>query len=546
MRLHLPSDFQRNARKPLALFITLVIGMFAARECADWVLADDYTGMAYGVMVCVGASIVVGILNNWRNGVYFFLAWLLFEDFARKFLGNNMAIYFAKDFLLLVVYLSFYVDCRRHKVRLFRFPFRVPLLLFIWLGLMQIFNPASPTVFYGLMGFKIFFYYVPLLFVGYALFDSEMELRRFFTVNLTLAFVIVSLGIAQSIAGPSFLNPAHQAEDLRELSTLYRTAPDSGLIAYRPTSVFVSAGRYADFIMVVWLLALGFTGYLLLRQKKGRILTFFLVALTAVAAFLTASRGSFMWTMINGVATSIAFIWGAPWREGKDVLRVFRAIQRAVLATTSGIVVAFVLYPEALLSRLAVYQETLSGAHSELGFRGWDYPVQNFLGAFGSDRWGIGFGIGTTSLGSQYVARFFHITTPVSGVESGFGALVVEMGIGGLILWIVMGIAILFAAFKIVKKLRGSPLFPLGFVIFWYSFFLLFPATFGGIQPYEDFLLNAYFWLMLGILFRLPTLKLAASAVAENSQKTWTPQRTSFLNLPPRPGIVSTPESTSG
>jgi hypothetical protein len=204
------------------------------------------------------------------------------------------------------------------------------------------------------------------------------------------------------------------------------------------------------------------------------------------------------------------------------------------------------VYPEALLSRLAVYQETLSGVHSELGWRAWDYPIQNFLGAFASDRWGIGFGIGTTALGGQYIARFFHVTTPVSGVESGFGALVVELGIGGLILWVVMGTAIVFAAFKVVKNLRGSPLFPLGFVIFWYSFFLLFPATFGGIQAYEDFLLNAYFWLLLGILFRLPTLKLAASAVAGNSQETWTPRRTSFLNLRPRPGIVSAPESTSG
>jgi hypothetical protein len=71
-------------------------------------------------------------------------------------------------------------------------------------------------------------------------------------------------------------------------------------------------------------------------------------------------------------------------------------------------------------------------------------------------------------------------------------------------------VAILFCAWKVVKKLRGSPRFPLGFVIFWYAFFLLIPATFGGIQPYEDFLLNGYFWLLLGLLFRLPTLPLSA------------------------------------
>ena len=68
---------------------------------------------------------------------------------------------------------------------------------------------------YGLMGIKIYFYYVPLMFIGYALLNSEAELRRFFKINLVLVLIIVSLGIAQSIIGPTFLNPAVQAEDLR-------------------------------------------------------------------------------------------------------------------------------------------------------------------------------------------------------------------------------------------------------------------------------------------------------------------------------------------
>ncbi|MGC2389350.1 MAG: hypothetical protein WA621_08135, partial [Candidatus Acidiferrum sp.] len=125
----------------------------------------------------------------------------------------------------------------------------------------------------------------------------------------------------------------------------------------------------------------------------------------------------------------------------------------------------------------------------------------------------------------QYVARFFDVKPPVVGVESGFGTLVVEMGIGGLILWIIMSVAILFSAWKAVNRLKGSPWFPLGFVIFWYAFFLLGPATFGGIQAYEDFLLNAYFWLLLGLLFRLPTIALSAQfaidATATKPARPW-------------------------
>jgi hypothetical protein len=502
-------------RRPLVVFGTLVVGAVAAYEFAQYVINDDMTGLAYAAMCIAGGAIVVAILNNWRNGVYFFLSWLLFEDFARKFLGNNMVIYFAKDFLLLVVLISFLTAFRRKEVTIFRPPFLMPLLIFMWFGAMQIFNPASTSIWYGLMGFKMFFYYVPLIFIGYALLNSEAELRRFFTVNLVLVLVIVSLGIAQSIIGPSFLNPAVQAEDLRLLSGMYRVSPITGQMAYRPTSVFVSAGRYSNFIMVAWILVLGFSGYLLLRHRKGRSLAFIAVPITAAGAFLTSSRGSFLWGIINATATSIAFVWGAPWRQG-EALRVFRSIQRVAIGIGLGIILVFYAYPDALLSRLAVYQETLlpDSPTNEVMHRGWTYPVDNFLGAFNYERWPYGYGIGTTALGGQYVARFFNAKPPVVGVESGYGTLVVEMGILGLILWLVMSVAILFAAWKVVKKLKGSPWFPLGFVIFWYAFFLLFPATYGGIQSYEDFLLNAYLWLLLGLLFRLPTIALSAQFAA--------------------------------
>jgi hypothetical protein len=75
-------------------------------------------------------------------------------------------------------------------------------------------------------------------------------------------------------------------------------------------------------------------------------------------------------------------------------------------------------------------------------------------------------------------------------------------------------LAILFSAWRVVKQLRGSPWFPLAFVIFWYAGLLLFPITFTGIQAYEDFVLNAYLWLLLGVLYRLPTLAVSAQFAA--------------------------------
>jgi len=484
-------------------------------KAAGYVIAGDMDGLAYVALLFIGCAFVVAMLNSWRNGLYFFLAWLLFEDLARKYLGNNMAIYFAKDVLAAVVYLSFFIACRRKEVALFRPPFLVPLLLFVWFGVLQVFNPASTHLIFGVLGMKLFFYYVPLLFVGYALLNSEEQLRRFFFVNIILVMIVASLGIAQSILGHTFLNPEQLAEEIRDLSTNYRVSPVSGLVSYRPTSVFVSTGRFSNFILISLLMVVGFLGYLLLRHRKGRHLTFFALALVSSALVLGAARGVLLWGAGSVLVFAVAFVWGAPWRQ-REVIRVFRTVQRAALGISLGLGLLFFVFPEALLSRVAFYTETLSPSSttSQLQSRSWDYPLSNFLGAFGYERWPYGYGIGTMSLGTQYVARIFHVKPPTTGVESGFGTIVLEMGIGGLILWFVMSFAILFAAWRVVKKLKGSCWFPLAFAIFWYAGLLLFPMTFTGMQPYQDFVLNAYLWLLLGILFRLPTLDVSAQFTA--------------------------------
>jgi len=467
-----------------------------------------------GILV-IGGTIVVAIFNNWRNGLYFFLAWLLFEDLARKFLGNNMAIYFAKDVIVGVIYIAFFIAHRRSGsdgVKPFRFPFRAALLVFVWFGIIQIFNPASSHIAFGVLGAKLYLYYMPLLVIGYYVINSETDLRKFFYVNLSLMLVIVVLGIVQSIEGPRFLNPAVMADDIRLLSETYRVAPVSGAIVYRPTSVFVSAGRFADMLIVAWMIVFGFSGYLLLRHRRGRIFAFLTLALIAAGCLMCASRGVFMWTLGSTIVGSIAFVWGAPWRHG-EALRVVRTLQRALLGVALAVVVLSFTYPEAFLGRLAVYSETLDprSPANELVHRSRDYPLKNFMAAFDYPRWPYGYGIGAISLGGQYVSRFFNVRPVVGAVESGFGSIVVEMGIGGLILWIVMSITILFHAWKVVLGLKGSPWFPLGFMIFWYAGVLLIPMTFSAMTPYQDFIMNAYVWLLLGILFRLPTLAVSAS-----------------------------------
>jgi hypothetical protein len=497
----------RYSRSPGLAIIAFVAVLCVAYEAAQLVLEGDLRMLVMSGMAFVGVAIVVSILNDWRRGLYLLLGWILFEDLFRKYLGNNMAIFFAKDVLTVVLYISFFAARRKAKLKGLKLPFLIPLLVFIWFGVIQVFNPASTSIFYGILGMKVDFLYIPLIYVGYALIDSELDLQKFFTFNTILILIVASLGIAQSILGPRFLNPTVIQDDIRELSSLYRIAPISGMAAYRPNGVFVSSGRFENFLIVSWIVALGFGGYLLLRSRRGRNLAFLGIAIVGVGSIMSASRGVFMWNAGSALVIVAAFLWGAPWRQG-EARRILRAIQRILLVVGLAILVMMAVFPDMIASRFAIYSETLSpdSPASELAFRARDYPLKNFMLAFDHERWPYGYGIGTCSLGIQYVIRIMGAAPMGIGVESGYGQLVVELGILGLVLWIFLSIAISVSAWKVAKRLRGTPWFPLGFVIFWYAFLLLGPKGYISFISYQDYLMNAYLWILLGILFRLPQL----------------------------------------
>ncbi len=494
-------DFFHNSGRNL---LTAALIALAAYECAELIIEDDPLRLYSAGLVVLGTVALLAIFKDWRRGVYCFVAWIAVEDLIRKYLGNNMIVYFAKDFFALALYLSFFIARRSTLTKLYRPPFLITLLLFFWYCLIQALNPASTSIFYGLMGLKLCFFYAPLLFVGHALVDSEKELRRFFFFNSVLILVVAAFGIAQSILGHTFLNPEVIQEDIRSLSTLYRVSPITGLVAYRPTSFFVSAGRFQNFLLVSWILTLGFGGFLLMRKQTGRLLAFTTVGIVAAASLLTASRGVILWALASAMVVAPAVIWGASW-AGEQRIRVMRAVQRAAVFVAIALAILVGIFPQEVGSRLAIYTETLSpsSSKSELGFRSWDYPLQNFVAAFDYPRWPYGYGTGTASLGVQYVARIMHVPPMNVGVESGYGQLVIELGVIGLFLWILLAYKITHSAWQAAKNLKGTVWFPIGFAIFWYAFLLVFPMSFYGFIAYQDFVLNAYFWLMLGMLFRI-------------------------------------------
>jgi hypothetical protein len=477
-------------------------------ELTAWIIAgSDQKLLMFGLGV-VMCAMVVHILNDWRSGVLIFLVWLLFEDLARKYLGNSMIVYFAKDFLVAIAYISFYLAKRRREVDVFEVPFLIPFIAFLFLAGIQVFNINSLSIFYGFLGMKLYFYYAPLMFLGYGMIRSPKDLDNLLVLTLVTGIAIALLGVGQSVLGVQFLTPNDIAPELYSMTHVSRFSPITHQESLATSSVFVSAGRFSFYLVLLWIIAVGAQGYLLLRRSRGVIYGFVGIGVVTAAVMVAGTRTPFVFMVGSGLMLTGGFLWGAPWRWGQGH-RLVKALRRTLVIGAIGVILLAEVFPNAFGGRWKFLSETLSygeGQGSELRTRGWDYPIENLVQAYNQEHWILGTGTGTTSLGAQYVARFFDVPMAEIGGENGFATLMVEMGILGPVLWIFWVAAALWSMWKVVKQIRQTVYFPIGFAIWWYcivSLVLLFYLT---MTAYQDFVNCAYMWLLIGVLYRLPKL----------------------------------------
>jgi hypothetical protein len=485
-----------------------------------WLLANNIAGGQTLELGLIGLGLVVAtlgvrILANWRLGFYLFIVLLLFEDLSRKYLHNNSLVFFAKEVLVALVYVSFFTACLRHEMRVFRPPFSGSLALLLLWAVAQVFNPTSPHVFFGVLGLKVDFYYLPLMLVTYELIRTEHDLERFLVINCVLACLIGGLGIIQSIVGPDFLSPRNLAPELEVLGHMTRYSPITHLTVTRPTSVFVSDGRFAQYVLMSFIMAFGAGAYLLFRKTRSRLIVFGTIGLMCAAAAMSGSRGVVVYVGIAAVILSFGTYWGAPWRLA-DTTRLVRAVRRTLLLAALGLSIIAFVFPKSFSARLAFYSETLNPSSTafEGKFRAWDYPWANFVLAFSDPDWVLGHGIGTGSLSAQYVAKTLHLPNPLTkfGVENGHGMLMLELGIAGLILWMAWSVSFTLSAGRTLMTLRQKATFPLALSVVFYCSLLLFPMTWGGLTAFQNYVTNGYFWMLAGLLFRLPGLEAEKAA----------------------------------
>jgi O-antigen ligase len=275
---------------------------------------------------------------------------------------------------------------------------------------------------------------------------------------------------------------------------------------YRPTGTFVDPGRFAAMAVVALAIALA---AILVGRRLLKLAAIASAVTAAGAIWVTGVRGS----LTIGVALVVVTTASVVWAERRPTLRRPVGI---LAAGVSAVLLINAFFPVLFSSRLIWYASTLDprSPSNEWAFRWGNYSGNTLqgLGLGGV----IGQGTGKESLGTQYL--YGGATRSSAGlhqVEGGYASVALEWGAVGLLLWIVWSLAWVKRQWNAVRQAKGSPLARAGVVLAAWTAFFLFVDFFAGLQTFQNYIGNAYFWLLSGILFAFPELVKATSGKSE-------------------------------
>jgi hypothetical protein len=282
------------------------------------------------LLLALGVAAFGWSVRRWRLAVQAVMFLLVFEGAIRKWLlpGSQDLIYFAKDALLVGAYVGFFR--RRPRWSYPKAPVLYAGLAFaILLGLFQIFNPKLPNFLVGVLGFKAYFLYVPLIFVVPSVFRDDAELARFLKRYVLVVFPVVLLSLAQffSPAG-SILNTYAQPTDIGSISTF-------GSSRYvRTTGTFSYISGYTSYLLTTTILILMILTTTRWRFR-GNLVIYAALGMVMLGIMLSGSRGPvFLLALIFPI-----YWWLGVVREkqsGQTFVRLLLGLGLLVVSLTSA------------------------------------------------------------------------------------------------------------------------------------------------------------------------------------------------------------------
>lgn len=492
-------------------------------------------GIPLGFLVNLKMGIILGVIppifflsyQYPRIALWAFLIYMPFGGTVVYWLGEgNSLVQLIKDVLYLPALIGLIQECRRKRLPIFvSKPLKITLGLIFFVCLMNLFFVVGVEQFapdcssfggdlrvfddngipivnekgqpililcrsgipllQGLIGLKVLLGYVPLIFCAFYLVDTREKLIWFGRIFVILAIICCSLGLIQFY----LLKTGHcVGTRLESGSALFKASKDAkclvgGALLYSPQEnqirlpgTFVSPWHWSWFLVANAMIC--FTVTLSEKSVIWRFVSLSGLALVQINAIICGQRLAFLLVPITII---IQFILTGQIANLKRFLPVGIALGVFLFLGF------FFLNPEFIQARLDSFVGRWNQA-SPITF--WLEQMNVFSGGL----LGNGLGKGTNSartFGSVFLIETFH------------PKVMFEIGYLGLTAFMIFITHLIVLTFKAYRSLRDPSLrsFGLGFWIF-----ILLIGYFPYWYPLDTDPVAVYYWLLAGIIFRLPLL----------------------------------------
>lgn len=449
----------------LSLLMILCLAMFAQRKVTivTWFILG---------LVCLQCFF------KWRQGILLVFIWLNVEGFLRLWTGGDIIVFFFKDIMFLAIYISFLLE---------KFFFRekppiphsisLPLICLFGLSLIQLLNPNLHSALVGLVGLKTLFFYAPLFYISFQLFDSKERLLQFCFILMLMAIPICLYSLVQFLLGPAYYR------SLGEAFQPWIVFGERATLSFSPPSTFIFVSIFGSYLLFMTFFGISLVSARLAGQRKLICWTSFISILVAL---IITTRRLTMALVVAGVPTML--LLQKRMRPFVYFITVSLSISFISLYFIPGVYDLFLGRTFYMLAHPyeTVYLERIVGVLQ------WHAPIM-LSSAF------IGNGIGMGTLGRRYI---WTAGAPMEGLESQYAKIWYELSIWGFLIFIWLLVRLVRTSWRIYRRLDDPDLKWLSLGIFMYQCAIVIAGT---ITHILDMPINAvYLWFFSGALFKLP------------------------------------------
>lgn len=431
-------------------------------------------------------AIWLAILFKWQRAIWMLMIFIPFASGLAVMLRPSPLGPLLKDFLFVLPVYAVFVLFHMRELGNSRIPKPLSLMfvLFAAMVLLQLFNPGTRDMIGGAIGIKIWLLYIPLAYLVSAMINSAEDMVGFLRVATVVAAIPCGIGILQfamsSTVGYEITMTLFYGSNAAAVTQNFTTF-QMGADFFRIPSTFSFVTQYSGFTLVM--LAVTYMYQSIEPHLGWRLFAKIMTAVVFIAAILSGARANFLF------APLLLFI----------ILFLDAKLTRMAIWLIGGPIIMVVTLQTFGLDVFTIADRTgglVTSYGSELIIPDLINSLVNYP---------LGKGVGTNTGPARNLLSPAEIAALPPMIEGYYAKAIIELGLLGLILILIIVASITVYALGIHRgardpMARSCSAAITGFVI------LMAAHSFKGWQIDLD-PINIWYWIFIGLLFRLPEFR---------------------------------------